>query len=101
MYMMDSRAIDIHTEGKLEVSNLGSELHLDTVWIVDIVSEDPTTWKVLHKEPLKEGKRVGSPLSVKSEANGTATKTDVKSTEPVKAVPVKAADETGKWISSC
>lgn len=91
MYMLDSRAVDIHHEGKLEVSHIGPELHLDSVWIVDTPSNDPSNWKVLHKEPLKEGKRVGSPMSVKSD--NTAPKEAVKASETVKAAPVPVVEQ--------
>ena len=53
--MMDAGTLDILGNGSIEVTRLGPRFELTEVWIVDIVSQQPASWKVLHKQALAGG----------------------------------------------
>ena len=50
-YMLESGAVDITNRGVIAVEGLES-LGLTEMWIVDIRTEDPASWRVLHKQTL-------------------------------------------------
>ena len=58
--MMESCTVDIMKNGMIEVAGLES-LGLTEMWIVDIRTEDPAGWMVLHKQAL-----IGSELAIPS-----------------------------------
>jgi len=58
--MKDAGALDILGDGSIEVTRLGPRFELTEVWIVDIVSQQPASWKVLHKQALAGGELASS-----------------------------------------
>lgn len=102
-HLMDARAVDVHLEGKVEVSGLGETLKLDAAWIVNIAGPQPSEWKVLHKEPLVGGSTekvkekeqdVTSSTVVNSERSGASSNGTSKLSEVVEKSPVSPVSET-------
>lgn len=59
--MVADGVLDTRKDGALVVKGLGSRLDLTEIWIVNITSESPASWEVLHTEAFG-GAEVAHPL---------------------------------------